>query len=80
MPNLNHLNRQPPGGVTPETGRIPDATARFGLSRSRLYILAAQNPGLFRKVGRATIVDYGILRPIIAGLPEAPIGRRSEAA
>lgn len=79
MPNLNRLNSRPPGGVTPEMGRIPAAITLSGLSRSRLYILAAQHPGLFRKAGRATLVDFTILRRVVAQLPEAAIGRRGEA-
>jgi hypothetical protein len=55
-------------------GRIPDAAARCGLSRSALYELAEKHRGLFRKYGSATIVDFGLLDRILADLPPADIG------
>ena len=54
-------------------GRIPDATAESGLSRSALYGLATRHPGLFKKAGSATIVDLNMLADIIAELPDADI-------
>jgi hypothetical protein len=57
----------------PEFGRINDAVVRFGLSRSRLYLLAGQGLVRFVKVGTATIVDYSSVRDYIASLPSAPI-------
>ena len=54
-------------------GRIPHAIEHTGMSRSRLYQLAAKNPGLFRKNGSATIVDFSILDAILDRLPIAEI-------
>jgi hypothetical protein len=57
----------------PRFGRIPDAKRRTGLSRGKLYEIAAENPGLFKKAGTATIVDLARLDRVIANLPEAEI-------
>jgi hypothetical protein len=43
----------------PEYGRIPETTRRYGLSRSRLYLLAGAGLVRFIKVGNATLVDLG---------------------
>lgn len=65
----------------PRFGRIPDAKRRSGLSRGKLYEIAAENPGLFKKAGAATIVDLHKLDRVIADLPEAEIttGRLTHA-
>jgi hypothetical protein len=60
-------------------GRIPDAERRSGLKRSYLYKLAGKNPGLFKKAGAATIVDFVILDQILAALPAADV-KATEAA
>jgi hypothetical protein len=57
----------------PRAGRIPTATAYSGLGRSTLYRLAGVNPGLFKKNGAATIVDFDILDKILDALPAAAI-------
>jgi|RhiMetdeSRZDD1v2_1073273.scaffolds.fasta_scaffold370813_2 hypothetical protein len=57
----------------PRFGRIADAKRRTGLSRGKLYKIAAENPGLFRKAGAATLVDLHKLDRVIADLPEAEI-------
>jgi hypothetical protein len=54
-------------------GRIPAAKDRSGLSRSKLYELAARHRGLFRKADGATIVDLEMLDEILANLPVANI-------
>jgi hypothetical protein len=56
-------------------GRIPDAIGRSGLSRSELYKLAAEHPGLFLKRGVATIVDLMKLDDVVAEFPAAEIGK-----
>ena len=43
----------------PEFAQIPEASRRFGLSRSRLYILAGEGVVRFVKAGNATLVDLG---------------------
>jgi hypothetical protein len=60
----------------PETGRLPDARHRYGVSRSWLYRQALKHPGLLRKIGRSTLVDFCVLRAIIANLPMADIRGR----
>ena len=62
----------------PRFGRVPDAKRESGLSRAKLYLMAAEHPGLFKKADRATIVDLEYLREILAGLPAADISRRHE--
>jgi hypothetical protein len=54
-------------------GRIPDAVRRSGLSRSKLYEMAAHHSGLFRKADAVTIVDLELLDRILADLPAANI-------
>jgi hypothetical protein len=54
-------------------GPVTHAVARSGRSRSTLYLWAAAHPGLFRKDGRATIVDYTMLDAISDSLPIAKI-------
>ena len=48
----------------PEYGRIPEACRRYGLSRTRLYLLAGEGLVRFVKVGNATLVDLGIRRDL----------------
>jgi hypothetical protein len=86
MPKPKHLNRTPPGGTIPpltpdrqppvaaEWGTIPTARVFSGRSRSWLYRAAAVNPGLFRKAGRATVVNLRLLSAIMEALPLAEIG------
>jgi hypothetical protein len=66
--------------VSPEMGRIPTAVAQFGVSRSWLYRAAPEHPGLLLKLGAATLVNYSVLRTILATLPAAQIGAAKEAA
>jgi hypothetical protein len=58
-------------------GRIPDAIERSGLGRSYLYKLAAEHPGLFRKHGAATIVDFQILDAILEAAPTAKLSNNA---
>jgi hypothetical protein len=57
----------------PEYGRIPEACRRYGLSRSRLYLLAGEGLVRFVKVGNATLVDLGTVRAYLASCPPATI-------
>jgi hypothetical protein len=63
----------------PRFGKIPAACAYSGRSRARLYQLAAQHEGLFRKDGKSTIVDFAMLDRILDGLPVAKIKDASAA-
>jgi hypothetical protein len=69
----------------PRSGRIPDAINYSGLGRTRLYEEAARRPGLFRKAGAVTLVDFNVLDQVIDELPDAEINpaygqRRPRAA
>ena len=57
----------------PEYGRIPEACRRYGLSRSRLYLLAGEGLVRFVKVGNATLVDLESVRDYLASCPTASI-------
>jgi hypothetical protein len=57
----------------PRSGRLPAAQAYSGFGRSALYEMAAKYPGLFKKNGAATIVDFDVLDAVIATLPVAAI-------
>jgi hypothetical protein len=57
----------------PEFARIPEASRRFGLSRSRLYILAGEGVVRFVKAGNATLVDLGSVRAYLAACPAAQV-------
>lgn len=57
--------------IFPEYGRIPEACRRYGLSRSRLYLLAGEGHVRFIKVGTATLVDLGSVRDYLATCPTA---------
>jgi hypothetical protein len=57
----------------PEYGRIPEACRRYGLSRSRLYLLAGEGLVRFVKVGNATLVDLQTVRGYLASRPHASI-------
>jgi hypothetical protein len=65
--------------TAPEYGRIPEACRRYGLSRSRLYLLAGEGLVRFVKVGNATLVDLGSVRAYLANCPAASI-RQSPTA
>ena len=64
----------------PRFGRIPDGMARSGLSRSKLYEVASQHPGLFKKLDAATIVDLRKLDQVLADLPVAEIAGRTSTS
>ena len=66
--------------TAPEYGRIPEACRRYGLSRSRLYLLAGEGYVRFVKVGTATLVDLGTVRAYLANCPPASIRQPRAAA
>lgn len=57
----------------PEYARIPEACHRYGLSRSRLYLLAGEGLVRFVKVGSATLVDLASVRNYMASRPAASV-------
>jgi len=59
----------------PRFGRIPAARIYSGLGRSSLYRLAGVTPGLFKKHGKSTLVDFDVLDQILDALPAAVISK-----
>jgi len=57
----------------PRMGRIPKAIEYSGISRSGLYELAPKWPGLLRKNGMSTLVDFDVLDLVLDQLPRAEI-------
>jgi len=60
--------------------RLEEAVKRSGIKRSKLYVLAHRNPGLFKKLDGATLVDLGKLQSILSELPAAEFKRPSSDA
>jgi excisionase family DNA binding protein len=83
VPNLNSVNSSlPPGAIARlavKYGRIPAAVARYGLSRSRLYILAAEGKIRFVKDGKATLVDFESVDTYLVACPAADVHVRVAA-
>jgi hypothetical protein len=48
------------------------------VSRAKLYQLAPQHPGLFKKLDHITIVDLDVFDEILAACPPAAIKPRAE--
>ena len=59
--------------LRPRFGKLPRAIKYSGRSRARLYQLAAKYPGLFRKDGASTLIDFDVLDRILDDLPLAKI-------
>jgi hypothetical protein len=59
----------------PRFGRIPAARIYSGVGRSSLYRLAGMTPGLFKKHGKSTLVDFDVLDRILDALPAANISK-----
>jgi hypothetical protein len=57
----------------PEFARIPETCRRYGLSRSRLYLLAGEGHIRFIKVANATLVDLHSVRAYLASCPVASV-------
>jgi len=54
-------------------GSIPQACNYGGFGRSKLYDLAARNPGLMRKLDAKSVIDFSVLDRILDALPPASI-------
>jgi hypothetical protein len=69
------LDEHSPGRqrLRPRFGKIPAALEYSGLSRSRLYEWGAEHPGLFRKQGRASLIDFTVLDRLLDTLPAAEL-------
>jgi hypothetical protein len=61
----------------PRFGKIPAAMAYSGFGRTKLYEVASEHPGLFRKSGASTLVDFEFLDRVLDRLPAAAIKTRS---
>jgi hypothetical protein len=59
--------------TAPEFARIPETSRLYGMSRSRLYLLAGEGLIRFVKVGNATLVDLGSVREYLAACPPAQV-------
>ena len=59
---------------------LPKAPAWCGLSRTRIYRLAAEGKIKLVKAGRATLVDCDSVRRFLAAAPTAAIRSDREAA
>jgi hypothetical protein len=66
--------------TTPEFARIPETCRRFGVSRSRLYLLAGEGVVHFIKDGNATLVDLQSVRDYLAACPPAQVRAPKAAA
>jgi hypothetical protein len=54
-------------------GRIRDAVAYGGISRSNLYVWASRHPGLMVKSGVTTLVNFDLYDELLDALPLADI-------
>jgi len=59
--------------TAPEFARIPETCRRFGLSRSRLYLLAGEGAVRFIKAGTGTLVDLQSVRDYLSTCPTAQV-------
>jgi excisionase family DNA binding protein len=66
--------------TAPKFARIPETCRRFGLSRSRLYLLAGDGSIRFLKSGTATLVDLQSVRDYLAACPPAQVRAPKAAA
>ena len=57
----------------PSHGRIPQAVKTRGISRSKLYEVAAKHPGVFKKLDSMTIVNFRKLDNVLENLPVAEL-------
>ena len=72
---MTHVSIRRVPAPRPRFGKIPAAIAYSALGRNKLYELAAAHRGLFKKSGRATLVDFAVLDAILDRLPAAEMGR-----
>lgn len=79
MSNAKTATRSAPN-LVPRVLPLKQATIYLGMSRSAVYRAAADGRIRLLKIGRSTVLDVESGDRFLAGLPEAPIGKRSEAA
>jgi len=63
--SLEHSPIRQRGALRPRFGRIRDAVAYSGISRSQIYLLAGRRPGLMRKSGTSTLIDFDVFDQVL---------------
>jgi excisionase family DNA binding protein len=66
--------------IAPFAYTIATAVQASGISRSRLYELAAEGRLPFRKCGKSVLILADDLHELLRSLPPAPIRQRKDAA
>lgn len=79
MSNAKITARTAPN-LAPRVLPLKQAAVYLGMSRSAVYRAAADGRIRLLKIGRSTVLDVESGDRFLAGLPEATIGRRGEAA
>jgi excisionase family DNA binding protein len=74
LPTASHATSSTAQG--PQYSRIAAACARWGLSRSGIYRLAAEGHIRLVKLGGSTLVDCDSVREFMASLPAASVRAR----
>ena len=75
------MKQHPQNQVRPRLGPLNEAVKYGGISRSRLYEWARQHPGLIKKNGVSSLVDYRIYDRLLDALPPAKLkGAADDAA
>ena len=73
------MNRSPSHAYAPEPTvepiavRINEAVRISGFSRSKLYLMNARGELVFRKAGKAVLVDYASLKAAVLAMPTTTI-------
>jgi hypothetical protein len=60
-------------GEYPRWQKPKDVVRNYPLGQTKLWELASENEGLFRKIGRATVVDTQMLDNLFECLPPAKL-------
>jgi len=71
--SLEHSPARQQKAFRPRFGKIKDAAAYGGISRTKLYIWASQHPGLMVKSGVATLINFDLYDQLLDALPPAKI-------
>jgi len=66
--------------IRPRFGRLNEAVQYGGISRSRLYEWARENPGLIVKNGNSSLINYAIYDRLLDALPAAKLKSAGDEA